>query len=332
MIPANTTADLTVTLRNPDNVPVTNLAFTSTDFPACNKATGSLPNLAGGENHQFNCQTPQLATDSTYTMTASATINNLAVTAVAHTTINANSQVDIEVAPQNLITAENAPVTFTITVTNNLITDTLTNVAVNTISGLARPSGISTDCARPLADMAPGEVVTYTCQGTAVPGKPNQSFTISGFTPSELEDTDAGYHFDTVGAYVGLTHTFLPVMMNNYQRPFTLPDLAITQLTVNQISNNNYSINMTVKNHSTLPVAIGNNFFANAYLNSNLNSPIFVCSLQGQWFGTGQSYTCSGQITLSQGSHVVRAWADPYGSVIEEYETNNTRDLEVTHE
>jgi hypothetical protein len=332
MIPANTSADLTLTLYNPDDVPITNLAVNSPDFPACNREAGSLPNLAGGQSTQYQCQTPELAADGTYTLTAAATSNNLAATAVANTTINANSQVDIEVAPNYLIIAENTPVTFTITVTNNL-TDTLTSVAVNaTSSSASRPSGTITDCARSLADLAPDAVVTYSCQGTAVPGEPYQSFVLSGFTPSDLEDSDANYHLAQADAYVGLAHTYLPIAMNNYQRPYTLPDLIIDNLTVSQISNNNYSINITVKNQSTLPVAIGNNFFVNAYLTSNLNNPIFVCSLQGQWFGAGQSYTCSSQITLSTGSHVIRAWADPYNTVSEEYETNNTGDFEVTND
>ncbi len=332
MIPANTAADLTLTLHNPDDVPVTNLAVTSPDFPACNKEAGSLPDLAGGESTQYQCQTPELAIDDTYTMTAAATTNNLEVTAVANTTINANSQVEIEVSPSYLITAENTPVTFTITVTNNL-TDTLTNVAVNnTSSSASKPAGTITDCARSLANMAPDAVVTYTCQGTAVPDEPHQSFILSGFTPNELEDADDNYHLAQADAYVGLVHTYLPVAMNNYQRPYTLPDLTIDNLTVSQISNNNYSINITVKNQSTLPVTSGNNFFVNAYLTSNLNSPIFVCSVQAQWMEAGESHTCSGQITLSQGSHIVRAWADPYNTVTEDYETNNTRDLEVTHD
>ncbi len=332
MIPANTIADLTLTLHNPDNMPVTNLAVTSSDFPACNRAAGSLPDLAGGESTQYQCQTPELATDDTYTMTTAATTNNLAVTAVANTIINANSQVEIKVSPSYLITAENTPVTFTITVTNNL-TDTLTSVAVNnTSSNVSKPAGTITDCARSLADMAPDAVVTYTCQGTAVPDEPYQSFILSGFTPNELEDADDNYHLAQADAYVGLVHTYLPVAMNNYQRPYTLPDLTIDNLTVSQISNNNYSINITVKNQSTLPVTSGNNFFVNAYLTSDLNSPVFICSVQGQWMGAGQSHACSSQITLSQGSHIVRAWADPYNTVTEDYETNNTRDLEVTHD
>lgn len=332
MIPANTTADLAITLHNPDSVPVTNLAVTSSDFPACSREAGSLPDLAGGESTQYQCQTPELAADDTYTVTAAATTNNLAVTAVANTTINANSQVAIDVSPSYLITAENTPVTFTITVTNNLITDTLTNVAVNTSSAIARPSGTITDCARPLADMAPDEVATYTCLGTAVPGQPRQSFILSGFSPGALEDSDANYHLAQADVYVGLAQTYLPVAMNNYQRPYTLPDLIITNLTVNQISNDTYNINITVKNQSTLPVATGNNFFINAYLASNLNSPISVCSVQGQWMGAGQSHTCSSQITLTSGNHIIRAWADPYSTVTEEYEMNNTRDLEVTHD
>ena len=79
-------------------------------------------------------------------------------------------------------------------------------------------------------------------------------------------------------------------------------------------------------------MADNNNFFVNAYLTSNLSNPILVCSMQGKWFGAGQSYTCTGQITLVAGTHTVRAWADPYDTVTEEYEMNNTRDLEVTHE
>ena len=337
MIAANSTANLTVRLSNPDSLPATNITVASPDFPACSKGAGSIPDLLGGESYEFQCRSTELSTDGTYTLTASATTNNLAVTAVAHTTINANSSVEIDVQPSYLIVAESKPVTFTVTVTNNLATETLTDVNVNTTPvtyarDATRPSGAPSICTRVLADMAPGAVVSYTCERIAFPGEPQQTFTVSGFTPALLEDGDANYHFDTAEAYVGLMQTLLPVMMNKYQRPFTYPDLTISSMSVNKITNNTYSINITVKNQSTLPVATGNNFFINAYLTTNLNSPAYVCSVQGQWFGAGQSYTCTGQLTLAKGTHVIRAWADPYATVTEEYETNNTRDLEVTNE
>lgn len=331
-IPRNSAATLTVTLRNTDSTTATNLTLSAPDFPGCQKDEGSLPDLASGENYQYQCQTPLLNTDSTYTLTALATLNNLAVTAVDHTTINADSQVAIAVSPSNVITAANSLVTFTVTVTNNLITDTLTNVTVSTASAAAnRPSGITTDCARTLADLAPGETTTYSCQGTAVSDEPNQRFTLTGYTTAAYADGDAHYHIEQANAYIGPAYTFLPVAMSNYP-PYTYPDLAIKSLDVSQISNDTYHVNIVVANQSTEDVAVGNNFFVNAYLTSNLAHPILVCSMQGQWFAAGQTRTCSGQITLPTGTHTVRAWADPYNTVTEEYETNNTRDLEVTHE
>ncbi|MCB8924920.1 MAG: hypothetical protein H6652_04770 [Ardenticatenaceae bacterium] len=332
IVASNASTDLTVTLRNLDDLSLTNLALASTDFPAFNRSAGSLPDLNSGESYQFQCETTLLTTDDTYTMTASALLNNLAVTAVNHTTLNAHSLVDIEVSPNYLIIAESAPVTFTITATNNLITDTLTGVTVNNTSAANRPTGLSTDCAQTLADLAPGESITYTCVGTAVPGEPNQNFTLSGYTPADYEDSDANYHIAQADAYIGLTHTFLPVTLNNYHPPYSYPDLTIKSLSVSQISNNIYSVKITVENPSTEAVADNNNFFVNAYLTSNLSNPILVCSMQGKWFGAGQNYTCTGQITLTAGTHTIRAWADPYDTVTEEYEMNNTRDLEVTHE
>ena len=336
-IAANTTADLTVTLTNTDSEPVSGISVTSPDFLFCNKTTGTLPDLMGYESYQYQCQSTALAIDKTYTMTASATINSLAVTAVDSTTINAKSMVEIQVQPNYVIVPETTPVTFTLTVTNHLISDTLTNLSVNTTPVTIgrdgdKPSGIPTSCSRALADLSPGAVTTYTCERIAFPGEPEQTFTVSGFSPSALEDADADYHIGTADAYIGLAQLFLPVGMNDYLRPFSYPDLIIDDLTVSQISNSLYSLRIVAKNLSTVPVNVGNNFYINAYLTSDLNTPILVCSVQGQWFGAGQSYTCSGQINLDQGSQIIRAWADPYGTIVEEFDSNNSRDLEVTHE
>ncbi|MCB8976515.1 MAG: hypothetical protein H6657_03710 [Ardenticatenaceae bacterium] len=331
-IATNTAANLSITLQNLDDaLPLTNLTLTSADFPACSRSLGSLPDLMGGGSYQFECQTTPLTTNDTYTMTASAIASGLAVTATDQTTINADSQIDIQVSPSYVIAAENAPVSFTITATNNLISDTLATVTVSTTASAVSgtPSSITDDCARSLADIPPGGSESYTCQSTAVPGQPLRSFILTGYTPAIDE---GNLHTAQANAYAGLAYTYLPVAMNDYHPPYSYPDLYITSLNVSQVSNDIYNVNIVVENLSTEAVASGNNFFVNAYLTSNLNSPVLVCSMQSGWFGAGQSRTCSGQITLAAGTHTIRAWADPYNTVTEEYENNNTRDLEVTHD
>jgi hypothetical protein len=332
--------NMTVTLHNRDNIPVTGLTVSAPGLPRCDKPVGSLPDLQGGERHEYSCLSPQLDTINVFTMTAAGTVNQLPVTAVANTTINAASEIAVTVSPDYLIMGENNPVTLTITLANNHISETLTTPALVISPAFpdqpgAAPAGYSPGCGRPagtLPDMAPGAVISYTCLSQAFPGQPVQEIIFSGFYPAQYEDGDGNYHIAAAETYLGLSHSYLPVFFHNYRPPFTGPDLVIGEMTLHRISNDVFNINIRARNQSTLPVDPGNNFYVNAYLTSNLNKPIFVCSVQGEWFSAEQDYLCSGQVTLPAGSYTVRAWADPYNTVTEHAEVNNTYDLEVTNE
>jgi hypothetical protein len=120
---------------------------------------------------------------------------------------------------------------------------------------------------------------------------------------------------------------FLPIIMKNAG---PLPDLVVDNVIITSVSGNLYTIQVVARNQSTVAaVASGNNFFINAYLTSDLNTPILICGVQGSLFGPGQGFTCTGQYTFSSGSHTVRGWVDPFGIVAESNEGNNTRDSGV---
>ncbi len=155
--------------------------------------------------------------------------------------------------------------------------------------------------------------MSWTLTSSCSDGSPINNITLSG---NEIITCTFTNHY--FSGYV-----YLPIILKD---ALPLPDLTVDSVVLSQVSGNTYNIAVTVRNQASVDVASGNNFYINAYLSSDLSTPIVVCSVQGGWFGAGQSYICNGQYTFGSGTHTVRGWADPYNTVGEANESNNTRD------
>ncbi len=131
--------------------------------------------------------------------------------------------------------------------------------------------------------------------------------------------------FNSTSSSVLSGDIYLPIILKDVD-VLPLPDLTVERVILTQVSGNTYNIAVTVRNQASVDVTPGNNFYINAYLTSDLNTPLVLCSVQATWFGAGQSYICNGQYTFGSGTHTVRGWADPYNTVLEADESNNTRD------
>jgi PKD repeat protein len=163
----------------------------------------------------------------------------------------------------------------------------------------------------------------------------------------------------------GLT-VYLPIIMKDYTSPPPpppRPDLVVTELFVNSGAGGDYTVQATVRNQSSVPVAFGNNFYVNVYLDPPEPftpgqlpdpgiTPAVRWGVQGSWFGAGQSRVLTANCLVSAGQfvctwydggysavpiggvspHRFYGWADPYdlnpsdpvvGTVDESDENNN---------
>ena len=101
-----------------------------------------------------------------------------------------------------------------------------------------------------------------------------------------------------------------------------------------------YTVKVTVRNQSSIPVTYGNNFHVTVYIdpdqpptcaNIPTLTPDIEWGVQGSWLGAGGSCQREGTyIFNSVGSHTLYAWADPYRVVVESNEDNNERTLTQT--
>ena len=118
------------------------------------------------------------------------------------------------------------------------------------------------------------------------------------------------------------------------------PDLVVENVTLEPIQGAQFVVRVVVRNRSGVPVAYGNNFYVTVYVDppqppsyATLPDlpPQLIWGVQGSWFGAGQSRTLEGRYTFaSAGSHTLYAWADPYNTVVESDEDNNSRQLNQT--
>lgn len=316
----NSRATLTVTLTNPDSNPVSDIWVSSDVGGSC---AYSVPLLGAGETITSSCFTDPLSSLVTATLTAEGQVGGSGVTAVTSATIEATPSIALTINPKEVIVSEGELFTLTITISNLLTTQPLQDISITAPN--------TPDCERAagtLADIPAGSSISYTCQSEALPDQPFQQFHVLGFTPDGATVDNGVINADST--YVGLAQTFLPTLHN--APVYSAPDLVVTAVTIAPITNNQFSIMIQTQNISTLPVGAGNNFFVNAYLSSDLNTPIFVCSVQGKWFEAGDTYSCTGQITLPSGNSTIHAWADPYNTIPEENDSNNSRDFEVIRE
>jgi PKD repeat protein len=116
---------------------------------------------------------------------------------------------------------------------------------------------------------------------------------------------------------------YLPIVMKNYTPPpppSPRPDLVVTELFASSTAAGDYTVQATVRNQSSAPVAFGNNFYVNVYLDPPEPftpgqlpdpgiTPAVRWGVQASWFGAGQSSVLTANCRVS-GSQFVCTWYD----------------------
>jgi uncharacterized repeat protein (TIGR01451 family) len=167
-----------------------------------------------------------------------------------------------------------------------------------------------------------GALVTHTYPATgtftAVVTASNSVSLLTATTDVTIIDAPAG------------SGIYLPIIMRNFTSPLPTPnpDLVVRNIELNRISGNNYAVRVTACNQSSVPVTFGNNFYVNAYFGGDYDTPIIVWGVQGSWFGAGECVVLESDYVFNS-SGVLRGWADPFNTVIESDEYNNTLDVDV---
>ena len=120
---------------------------------------------------------------------------------------------------------------------------------------------------------------------------------------------------------------YLPLVLRAYNPD--LPDLVITGITLipaAPAAGQTVTVRVTVQNQGPRPVAFGNNFYVDFYVNRQ-PQPLLPGELtwgaQGSWFGVGQSRTFEGTYIFSGGVHQLYAQVDTDNTVAESNEGNN---------
>lgn len=133
----------------------------------------------------------------------------------------------------------------------------------------------------------------------------------------------------------GDTHTtlrarvYLPVIFRNY--PPSGSDLVVTGISVSPpepATGQPATVYVIVKNQGNQPVALGNNFYVDFYVDT-VPAPYLIGDIhwgvQGADFGIGQTQTYNVSFTFSGGVHNLYAQVDTDNTVLETDETNNVR-------
>ena len=126
--------------------------------------------------------------------------------------------------------------------------------------------------------------------------------------------------------------TYLPLMMRNYS-PGPVPDgpdLVVVNISVDQpiVAGEPTTVRVTIQNQGNQPVAFGNNFYVDLYVDRQptpLLAGDIAWGVQGAWFDAGDMVVLTAPYTFTSGTHQLYAQADTDNSVVERYENNNTR-------
>ncbi len=111
------------------------------------------------------------------------------------------------------------------------------------------------------------------------------------------------------------------------------PDLVIDTFTLTDLNNGNYRIDITARNQATTDVPFGNNFYIAVYVDDINQEPIRFWGVQAAWFAAGQTYRVSAEFSAAEvgsGLRTFVAWTDPYNTVAEQNESNNTVSRTIT--
>ncbi|MGC9357489.1 MAG: CARDB domain-containing protein, partial [Anaerolineae bacterium] len=128
---------------------------------------------------------------------------------------------------------------------------------------------------------------------------------------------------------------FLPLITRNFV--FQGPDLVVTNVEIEPTSpsvGQQVTVRVTVQNQGEWPVAYGNNFYVDLYVDRQ-PEPLLVGEIswgvQGGWFRAGESRTLEDTYTFSTGGvHTLYVQVDTDNTVLETDETNNVMSRQVT--
>jgi PKD repeat protein len=195
----------------------------------------------------------------------------------------------------------------------------------------------------------------YTFVGTTTPLNATEPvvYTWSPEPDSGQGTAGAQYQWATPGTYivtltaencggvVSDTHTiiiseqqahlvYLPLVLRGYRGPIpNRPDLVITGISVDGPVNAGQpaTVRVIVQNQGDQPVAFGNNFYVDLYVDRQ-PAPLLpgdiAWGVQGAWFGVGSSVELTASYTFAAGTHQLYAQADTDDSVAEMLDSNNT--------
>ncbi len=208
------TFSVEITLENSGDTVLNNLTVSNSSFAECDRAVGSLPDLAPGESTTYSCEATGVAAEVENTATVQATATEIAYPVEAsHTATpsDLNPLLTLTVEPEAVSVSEGEAVSFSLTLINS------GNVALTEVQ---IASAQATNCNFALDPLAVGETAVSNCTYT-----PSQSGTIT-FTATAVEPTTNREAFveTTVDIEVSPvippsfpTYTqYIPIVANNF--------------------------------------------------------------------------------------------------------------------
>jgi len=245
-----------------------------------------------------------------------------AVWAVVTDTTTVTRTRDVSIGPESSTSAEpGETVTYHYTITNTgNFTDTF-QLSVNSSEGWS----VSV---QPLADMILGPDATHAVTVT-VPVPVDAMTDTVDTTTVQVTATDTPDVTDSVTAFTTVREAptyvvYLPLVMRVYTS--NAPDLLVTDVMA-EPQGAEYLISVTVENQGAQPVAYGNNFYVDLYVDRQ-PAPLLPGDVswgaQGDWFDVGASHTFTGLVTLAVGAHELYAQVDTDDTVLEISNANNT--------
>lgn len=225
-----------VTIQNSGDVALNDLTVSHNLFTSCNRAVGSLPTLAPGENTSYTCTVENATLGMANNATVLATATALAHPVAAESLITAHvvdPRLDLVVQPDAVTVEEGDAVTLELGVTNNGL------VSLNDIQLTADPAV----CAFSGKELTPGQTAVFSCTFTpTASGK--ISFVVTAVEPltntSLTAETAAVIEVKPVDPPTIDTFTlYLPLALNNVTNhtPLGEPNNSCAQsfpITVNQ--------------------------------------------------------------------------------------------------
>ncbi len=201
-----------ITIQNSGDVPLDNLAVSNKAFTSCNRAAGSLPDLAPGDNTSYTCTVENATVGMENNASVLATATDLAHPVEAESIISPNvvdPRLELVAQPDAVTVEEGEAVTLELGVTNHGST-TLTNIELTSAPAV---------CAFSRNNLTPGQTAVFICTftpvasstirfvATAVEPLTNTDLVVETAVTIKVEPVDP----PTISTY----SLFLPVVTNN---------------------------------------------------------------------------------------------------------------------